>query len=32
VRLSSENGPEKPASGIWQNAQASLRFTDNCLS
>ena len=30
--LSSEIGPVNPVSGMWQKAQASLRFTESCLS
>ena len=32
VRFSSDTGPVKPISGMWQKAQASLRFTESCLS
>ena len=32
VRFSSDTGPVKPVSGIWQKAQASLRYTDKFLS
>ena len=32
MRLSSDTGPVKPVDGMWQNAQASLRFTESCLS
>jgi len=29
--VSSDTGPVKPISGMWQNAQASLRFTESLL-
>ena len=31
VRFNSDTGPVKPVSGVWQKAQASLRFTENLV-